>query len=97
MFYKDNRLFIKKEKWFEFIENFEAYGFIRDSCGDYICKKILSDDNDLYLQITIDSITRIIFIEFNIPCAYWLEVGLNTFEPLFTLYKLGFIEIKEDE
>ena len=41
MFYKDNRLFIKKEKWFEFIENFEAYGFIRDSCGDYICKKIL--------------------------------------------------------
>lgn len=93
----NNLLFIKKEKWFDFIENAEIYGFKTDICNDYICKKILSDNNDLYLQITIDSISRNIFIEFNIPCAYWLEVGLNTFEPLFTLYKLGFIEIKEDE
>lgn len=91
----NNLLFIKKEKWFDFIENAEIYGFKTDSCNDYICKKILSDDNDLYLQITIDSISRNIFIEFNIPCAYWLEVGLDIFEPLFTLYKLGFIEMKE--
>lgn len=91
----NNLLFIKKEKWFDFIENAEIYGFKTDSCNDYICKKILSDDNDLYLQITIDSISRNIFIEFNIPCAYWLEVELDTFEPLFTLYKLGFVEMKE--
>ena len=56
-------LFIKKKKWFDFIENAEIYGFKTDICNDYICKKILSDNNDLYLQITIDSISRNIFIE----------------------------------
>ncbi len=93
MSYKNTNILINKEKWFEFIKIAEDYGFKKDTDGDYIYKKILSEENSLYFQITIDSITRIIFIEFNIPCAYWLEVGLNTFEPLFTLYEQGYIEI----
>lgn len=64
--------------------------------GDYIFKKILSNDNEeLYLNITVSLYNARIYIEFNISCAYWLEVGLDTFEPLFTLYKRGYIEVKK--
>ena len=96
MFYKNTLLFIKKEKWFDFIKVAGDYGFKKDADGDYIYKTILSEENSLYFLITIDNDTRIIFTEFYIPCSYWLEVGLNTFEPLVTLYKLGFIEMKEE-
>lgn len=95
MFDENIGLFIKKDKLFDFIRKASNYGFIKDNDGDYICKKILSNDNkELYLNITVNLYDARIYIEFNIPCAYWLEVGLNTFEPLFILYKQGYFEIK---
>ena len=53
--YENIGLFIKKDKLFDFIRKASNYGFIKDNDGDYICKKILSNDNkELYLNITVN-------------------------------------------
>ena len=49
---------------------------------------------DLYIQFTVSIDTLKIYIELNVPKSYWIEFGLNTFEPLLELYKQEYIEIK---
>ena len=94
MFTDKNEIFLKKERLHDFITNCHQFGFIYDD-ESYIYTKYLSEsDSKLYIQLTVYIDTLKIYIELHVPQSYWIEFGLNTFEPLFDLYKQGYIEIK---
>lgn len=95
MFTEKNSLFLKKDKIYDFVNNSYHFGFMPDDGDSYICKKALSDTNDeLYIQFTVDISSLHIYIELNVPCAYWIELGLENFEPLWEPYQQGYIETK---
>ena len=94
MFTYKNNIFLKKDKIYDFVNNYHQFGFVHDD-NDYVLKKVLSEtDMELYIQFTFSMDTLKIYIELNVPKSYWIEFGLNTFEPLLELYKQEYIEIK---
>ena len=94
MFTDENNIFLKKDKIYDFVNNYHQFGFVHDD-NDYVLKKVLSKtDMELYIQFTVSIDTLNIYIELHVPTSYWIEFGLDTFEPLFELYKHEYIEIK---
>ena len=94
MFTDENNIFLKKDKIYDFVNNYHQFGFVHDD-NDYVLKKVLSKtDMELYIQFTVSIDTLKIYIELHVPQSYWIEFGLDTFEPLFELYKHEYIEIK---
>lgn len=85
-------LFFKKEKALEFMKKAESFGFhIEDD--SYYRRNYIDKEQDLYLLITINVRRGDVYIEMNIPAAYWIELGFEYFEPLLDLYREGFLEI----
>lgn len=89
MFTEKDDIFIKENMWRKFINNSSQFGFTQDRDGDYVLQKVLENNDNLYVQFSVSSLNLKVYIEFHIPRTYWLEVGLETFEPLWTLYKKG--------
>lgn len=95
MFTDNSKIYIKKDKIYDFIQNHQLLGFIADHDGSYFLKKILSDTHEeLYVIFTVSPTSRHVYIEFHVPCSFWIEVGLGTFEPLFSMYEQGYLEFK---
>lgn len=95
MFADNSEIYIKKDKIYDFMQNHQQLGFIEDHDASYFLKKILSEiDEELYVRFTVCPTSRKIYIEFHVPCSYWLEVGLGTFEPLFSMFEQGYLEFK---
>ena len=94
MFTYKNSILLKKDKIYDFVNNCYKFGFVCDGDNSYIFKKVLDENNtDLFVQITVAIDSLEVYIELHVPGPYWIEFGLNTFEPLFELYKQGYIEI----
>lgn len=95
MFTDENRIFLKKERVYDFITNCYKFGFVNDSENSYEYKKVLSkQDEDLFVLFSVSIDTLCVYVELNVPTSYWIELGLEEFEPLFQLYKEGYLEIK---
>lgn len=95
MFNESDRIFIKKDKIGDFLNIREKYGFESDY-DSYVYKKHLSDrEENLYILITVSLSNFEVYVELNVPRSYWIEFGVDTFEPLFELYKEGYIEIRK--
>lgn len=94
MFIAENKILLKKEKVYDFIINCHKFGFVNGSDNSYECKKVLSETNEeLFILFTVSIDSLDVYIELNVPSPYWIELGLETFEPLFQLYKEGYFEI----
>ena len=95
MFIAENRILLKKEKVYDFIINCHNFGFVNGPNNTYIYKKVLSETNEEFVLLFTVSLNSLdVYIELNVPDPYWIELGLETFEPLFQLYKEGYFEIK---
>lgn len=93
MFTENTKIYIKKNRVCDFIENHQQFGFSQDADGDFVLKKNLSNTQEnLYVQVSFSPALREIFVEFHVPYSMWLEVGIGTFEPLFSMCKQGYLE-----
>lgn len=92
--FKDMILYIKENKITQFFKDADMYGFNIKEGGSYVCRNYVDEKDDLYIEITVSISDRRIYVEINVPKPYWIEFGMAYLEPLFTLYKNGFIEMK---
>ncbi len=92
--FKDMILYIKENKIAQFFKEADMYGFNIKDGDSYLYRNYIDENDDLYISITVSLSNRRIYVEINVPKSYWIEFGMADFEPLFTLYKNGFIEMK---
>lgn len=92
--FTNKNIFLKEDKVNDFINHCHEFGFVFDD-GIYSLKKSLSSKSEEpYIQFTVSITLLRVYVELSVPSAYWIELGLDDFEPLWEMYQQGYLEIK---
>ena len=74
MFTENTKIYIKKNRVCDFIENHQQFGFSQDADGDFVLKKNLSNTQEnLYVQVSFFSCTEGNFCR--ISCSVFYVAG----------------------